>query len=92
VYNHRTSTPCPPRYEQVNSATQGVYNDSFSVDSIPPETMNVLSRFSDFRRLAKAYKHEQQKCKSWMNDYARLKRNYDRLEQNSFRKLFVLYV
>jgi len=90
IYNHRTSTPCPPRREEVNDTIQVVYGDSFSIDSIPIETKTVLYRFPEFRRLLKAYKSEQQKCKVWINDYVRLKRNYDRLERNSFRKLFVL--
>jgi hypothetical protein len=92
IYNNRTSTPRPPRHDQVNHDNLGVHNDSFSIDSIPPDTKVILSRFSDFRRLVKAYRNEQQKCKIWINDYARLKRNYDRLEQNSFRKLFDLFV
>ncbi|CAF2383847.1 unnamed protein product [Rotaria sp. Silwood2] len=84
IYNQRTSTSWPPHHEPISNANQGIYDDSFSIDSIPPETKNVLSRFPEFRHLVKAYKHEQQKCKTWISDYARLKRNYDRLEQNSF--------
>ena len=92
IYSNRTSTPRPPPHEQVNNDNLGVYIDSFSIESIPAETRDVLSRFSDFRRLVKAYRNEQHKCKTWMKDYARLKRNYDRLEESSFRKLFVLFV
>jgi len=69
-----------------------VYDDSFCIESIPPETKNMLYRFPEFRRLVKAYKVEQNKCKGWMNDFARLKKKFDRLEQSSFRKLFALFI
>ncbi|CAF1117058.1 unnamed protein product [Adineta steineri] len=84
IYNHRTSTPYPSRPEQVNTTTQGASNDSSFLESIPPQTREVLWRFPEFRRLIKLFKNEQIKSKTWMNDYARLKKNYDRLEKNSF--------
>jgi hypothetical protein len=40
----------------------------------------------------KAYKNEAHNCKIWINDYARLKRKYEQLEGNSFRKLVVIFV
>ena len=91
TYNHVTSTPSSSRYEQVNDITLDVPNGSFSIDSIPPETRNILTRFPEFRRLVREYKHERQKCNTWINDYARLKKNYEGLKEKSFLKLFVFF-
>jgi hypothetical protein len=62
--------------------------DEFSIDSIPVDTFNMLTRFPEFRRLVKAYKAEQRKCRQWEKDYACLNKNYQELKENSFRMFF----
>ncbi len=87
--NHRTSTPIrPSRPPPMNIGSSNDYTDSFSIDSIPQDTFNMLTRFPEFRRLMKAYKTEQKKCQTWEKDYACLHKNYQQLEENSFRMMF----
>lgn len=89
-YNCRTSTPTSSsRHDQLNRTPGFSYNESFSIDSISPETYDILSKFAEFRKLMKAYKAEVQKSQTWINDYSRLKRKYELLEANSFRKLIL---
>ncbi|CAF0785731.1 unnamed protein product [Rotaria sordida] len=84
-HNYRTSTPIrPSRRDQINISLHNDNNDSFSIDSIPKETYDILSRFPEFRRLVKAYYQEKKTSDTWSKDYARLKKNYDQLEANSF--------
>jgi hypothetical protein len=88
-HHHRTSTPIrPSRQHQINIGLAGDYSDSFSVDSIPQETFNMLSKFPEFRRLVKAYQNEKKKCDTWEKDFTRLQNNYSQLEANSFRMIF----
>jgi hypothetical protein len=72
----------------MNIASSDDYLDSFSVDSIPQDTYNMLSRFPEFRRLLKGYNNEKKKCLTWAKDFARLQNNYRQLEENSFRMTF----
>ena len=84
----RTSTPIrPPRREQVpmENLPDERFN-SFSVDEIPKETYEILSRFPEFRRLVKALNNERRKNVNWAKDFGRLQRKYKQLEENSFRK------
>ncbi|CAF4236801.1 unnamed protein product [Rotaria sp. Silwood2] len=83
--NYRTSTPMrSSRREQTSISLTDSYNDSFSVDSIPKETYDILTRFSEFRRLVKAFNNERKKCEIWSKDFARLKMNYEQLQEQSF--------
>ena len=86
--NHRTSLPIRPSHPPpMNAGASNDYIDSFSIDAIPQETYNMLSRFPEFRRLVKAYNNEEKKCQTWAKDFARLQNNYKQLEENSFRMM-----
>ncbi|CAF3898928.1 unnamed protein product [Rotaria sp. Silwood2] len=86
--NHNHRIPIPIRSSHHHQLNNGglldEYNDSFSVDSIPKETYEILSRFSEFRRLVKAYNSEKKKCLIWSKDFGRLQASYKQLEENSF--------
>jgi hypothetical protein len=87
--HHRTSTPIRPTSQHhISTGIINEFNDSFSVDCIPDETYNVLSRFPEFRKLVKAFQNEKKKCETWSKDFARLQNNYNQLEANSFRMMF----
>jgi hypothetical protein len=92
-YNRRTSTPvCPSRHQKADNIPLGGSIDSFSIESISAERLDVLSRFSEFRQLVRAYHGQKKNCQTWVNDYARLEKKFKQLEENSFRKLNTTYV
>ena len=87
--NHPTSTPIrPSRHHPLNIDLTNNHNDSFSVDSIPRDTYDILSRFPEFRQVQKALANEKKKCLTWSKGFARLQNNYRQLEANFFRMMF----
>ncbi|CAF2841147.1 unnamed protein product [Rotaria sp. Silwood2] len=85
AFNRRTPAPRrPSRNQQANNHAATGSNNSFSMDSISSETYEILSRFIEFRQLVKAYNTERQSAETWMRDFARLKRKYKQLQENSF--------